>query len=50
MAVIDPGICTACGKCADRCRFDAVKITNGRYTVECTGLRGMAATVQGYVP
>ncbi|MCK5795609.1 MAG: ATP-binding protein [Deltaproteobacteria bacterium] len=34
LAVIDPDLCTACDECARVCRFDAVKITDGIYSVD----------------
>ncbi len=38
-AVIDPETCTACGKCAELCRFDAVRAAeNGKYRIAgCEG-------------
>lgn len=40
IAVIDQEKCTACGLCADACRFDAISSEDGRYSVnglECEG-------------
>ncbi|NLN77475.1 MAG: 4Fe-4S binding protein [Armatimonadetes bacterium] len=40
IAVIDQEKCTACGSCADACRFDAISSEDGRYSVnglECEG-------------
>lgn len=33
LAVIDQSLCTRCGICADTCRFDAIPVKNGQYTV-----------------
>ncbi len=33
LAIIDKYNCTQCGKCAEVCRFDAIKIVNGMHTV-----------------
>ncbi len=41
-ACIDPGICTACGICSDACRFDAISMVNGTFSVDpgrCEGCR-----------
>lgn len=32
-ALIDAGACIGCGKCREVCRFDAVKETNGEFTI-----------------
>ncbi len=40
VAVIDPGICTDCGKCARTCRFDAIRVINGRHTVNALDCEG----------
>jgi len=41
MAVIDPGACTACGKCLELCRFDAVSgDTSGIYQIDPVGCEG----------
>lgn len=40
VAVIDPGICTDCGKCAVICRFDAIRIINGRHAVNALDCEG----------
>ncbi|MCD8480259.1 MAG: 4Fe-4S binding protein [Candidatus Cloacimonetes bacterium] len=37
-AVIDPAMCTACGLCADKCRFDAITKSDAGYRV-LPGLR-----------
>lgn len=40
IAIINQDICTACGKCADVCRFDAIPVINDQYIVqplECEG-------------
>ena len=34
LAVIDQDACIQCGKCDDVCRFDAIDVTNGIYTVD----------------
>jgi len=34
LAVIDQNICSACGACADVCRFEAIPVTDGRYIVD----------------
>jgi len=33
-AVIDADACASCGKCADVCRFDAVRVAGHRYSVD----------------
>ncbi|MDZ7822498.1 MAG: 4Fe-4S binding protein [Candidatus Marinimicrobia bacterium] len=40
VAVIDPGICTDCGKCVRTCRFDAIHVINGRHTVNALDCEG----------
>ena len=40
IAIINQDICTACGECADVCRFDAIPVINNQYIVqplECEG-------------
>ncbi|MQY78756.1 MAG: (4Fe-4S)-binding protein [Bacteroidetes bacterium] len=34
IAIINQDICTACGKCADVCRFDAIPVINNQYIVQ----------------
>lgn len=34
LAVIDQSMCTACGECADVCRFEAIPVIDGRYIVD----------------
>lgn len=41
-ARINPDLCTACGRCAELCRFDAVHLADGVYSIDelaCGGLR-----------
>lgn len=40
VAVIDPGICTDCGKCVRTCRFDAIRVINGRHAVNALDCEG----------
>ncbi|PTN09212.1 ATP-binding protein [Mangrovibacterium marinum] len=39
-AQIDADKCTSCGKCIDYCRFDAIKISDGEFTVVGTACDG----------
>lgn len=39
-AVIDRMACTACGRCADVCRFDAVVLDRGDYVVNRLSCEG----------
>lgn len=41
-ATITPDLCTGCGRCAVVCRFDAIRATNGCYTVDVTACEGCA--------
>jgi len=34
IAIINQDICTACGKCTDVCRFDAIPVINDQYIVQ----------------
>lgn len=34
LAVIDPEICIACGKCQDICRFEAIDVIDGKYHID----------------
>ncbi len=45
VALIDQETCTACGACADVCRFDAIPFSEGRYTVDPISCEGC-----GYCP
>ncbi len=40
LAVIDQDLCTACGDCANVCRFDAIPVIDGRYIVDEIGCEG----------
>ncbi len=40
IAEIDQDMCTKCGKCADVCRFDAVLVTDGTYSVDPLSCEG----------
>lgn len=40
LAIIDKYNCTQCGKCAEVCRFDAIKIVNGVHTVDSLNCEG----------
>ena len=42
VAVIDPEMCTACGECAEVCRFDAI-IERGAYRVDPISCEGCAS-------
>lgn len=42
-AVIDPAACTACGRCEEVCRFDAVLNDHGAYRIDPTGCEGCAS-------
>lgn len=42
-AVIDQTPCTACGRCVDVCRFDAVRVEEGIYRIDAIGCEGCAS-------
>lgn len=42
-AVIDVGRCTQCGRCAELCRFDAIRVVEGVYSVDPLACEGCAA-------
>lgn len=39
-ARINPDLCTACGRCAELCRFDAVRLADGVYSIDELGCEG----------
>jgi MinD superfamily P-loop ATPase len=41
-ATITAELCSGCGRCAEVCRFDAIRTTNGCYTVDATACEGCA--------
>ncbi|MBC7223603.1 MAG: ATP-binding protein, partial [Anaerolineae bacterium] len=43
LATIDPQACTACGACADACRFDAVLPGEEAYRIDASACEGCAA-------
>ena len=45
IAEIDPDNCTACGICAEVCRFDALIVKEGVYSVDPIACDGCAACV-----
>lgn len=45
VARIDQESCSACGTCRDVCRFDAVNLSDGIYTIDITACDGCAACV-----
>lgn len=45
VALIDPQACTACGRCAEVCRFEAVSDAGSIYCVEPSACEGCAACV-----
>jgi len=42
-AVIDPALCTCCGRCAEVCRFEAVMDGEDAYAVDAVACEGCAA-------
>lgn len=42
-AEIDQMVCNGCGECAEVCRFDAIRETDGTYTVDPIACEGCAA-------
>jgi MinD superfamily P-loop ATPase len=44
-AVIDPARCEGCGICAQVCRFDAVQVQDGQYSIDLVACDGCAACV-----
>jgi len=42
-AVIDPGLCQVCGICDQVCRFEAVHLQAGSYTIDSLACEGCAA-------
>ncbi len=40
LAVIDQDLCSGCGRCAEVCRFDAIAVADGTYTVKELGCEG----------
>ena len=40
VAYINQDLCTQCGKCQEVCRFNAIPITDGEYTVDSLGCEG----------
>ena len=42
LAIIDPGICTTCGRCAEVCRFDAI-VPGEVYRVDALACEGCAS-------
>ena len=45
IAAIDPKLCTACGLCAEVCRFDAVQPMDGYYSIHGQNCEGCDACV-----
>jgi len=45
LAIIDPRLCTACGVCAEVCRFDAVRPVDGCYGIDRQNCEGCDACV-----
>lgn len=48
-AVIEPALCTACGKCVASCRFDAIRVvsdgTTARYQIDAISCEGCGVCV-----
>jgi len=42
LAIIEPALCTACGRCAEVCRFQAVQEREGEYLVDPMACEGCA--------
>jgi MinD superfamily P-loop ATPase len=40
LAVIDQDLCSGCGRCFEVCRYDAILVDNGRYSVDEIGCEG----------
>jgi MinD superfamily P-loop ATPase len=43
VATIASDLCSGCGRCAEVCRFDAIRAENGGYRVDITACEGCAA-------
>ena len=46
-AVIDAGRCTGCGRCAELCRYDGIRVAEGMYSVDPLACEGCAACFYG---
>ncbi len=42
LAIIEPALCTACGRCAEVCRFQAVQEREGEYLIDPMACEGCA--------
>ena len=40
LAVIDPETCSDCGRCLEVCRYDAISVIDGRYSIDEIGCEG----------